>query len=62
MSFESARSFEVEQLRGLLQLVVVEVGGLLVGLLGGAYLRHRARLVPVGAGAEQFPEPVAYTT
>ena len=62
MSFESARSFEVQQLGGLLQLLLVEVGGLLVELLGGAHLRQRAGLIPVGARAEQFPEPVADTT
>ena len=53
---------EVQQLGGLLQLLVVEAGGLRVELLGGADLRHRAGLVPVGAGAEQLPEPVADTT
>ena len=62
MSSDSARSLEVEQLRGLSQLLVVEAGGLLVELLGGAHLRHRAGLVPVGTGAEQLPEPVADTT
>ena len=53
---------EVQQLGGLAQLLVVEVGGLLVELRRGADLRERAGLIPVCTGAEQLPEPVADTT
>jgi len=53
---------EVQQLRGLAQLLVVKVGGLLVELRRVAHLRHRPGLILVGAGAEQLPEPVADTT
>ncbi len=54
--------FEVQQLGGLAQLLVVEVGGLVVEVGRRAHLRERAGLFPVGAGAEQLPEPVADTT
>ncbi len=53
---------QVEQLRRLPQLLLVEVGSFLVELLGGAHLRHRAALVPLGARTEYFPDPVADTT
>jgi hypothetical protein len=52
---------EVQQLGGLLQLLLVEVGGLVVEVLGCPHLRERAGLIPVGTGAEQLPEPVAGT-
>ena len=50
---------EAQQLCGLAQLLIVELGGLLVELRRGAHPRHRAVLILVGAGAEQLPEPVA---
>ena len=53
---------EIQQLRGLAQLLVVEVGGLLVKLRRGIHLRYRAGPIPFGAGAEQLPEPIADTT
>ena len=62
MSAEFGQVVEVQQLGGLAQLLVVEVGGLLVEVRGVAHLRHRSGLILVGAGAEQLPEPVADTT
>ncbi len=53
---------EVQQLCGLAQLFVVEVGRLLVEVRRRFHLRRRARLIPVGAGAEQLPESIGDTT
>ena len=52
---------EVEQPGRLAQLLVVEIGGLVVVLRRGGDLRERAALVLFGAGAEQAPKPAAQT-
>ena len=62
MSADSARSSRSSSWAALRSCSSSRLGGLLVELLGGAHLRHRAGLVPVGAGAEKLPEPVADTT
>ena len=53
---------ELQQLGGLQQLLVVEIGGLLVELRGAVDLGHRTCLIPVGARPEHPPEPIADTT
>ena len=61
MSRRLGKLVEFQQLGRLAQLLVVERGGLVVELGRGAHLRHRARLILVGAGAEQLPESIADT-
>src|SRR5690606_19272555 len=53
---------QLQEFDSLLQLVGVQRGGLLVELLGGSHLAHGPVEFPVGAGAEQLPEPVTDTT
>ena len=62
MSVGIGEVVQIQQLGRLAQLLVVEVGGFVVEVRRVAHLRHRVRLVLVGAGPEHPPESIADTT
>ena len=61
MSRGFGQPVQIQQFGGLAQLLVVEIGGLVVELGRVLHLRHRVRLVLFGGRSEHPPESIAET-